>query len=326
MDRIDRQLLDLMQGQFPLVQRPFIELGRPLGLSEDEAIARVKGLKDQDIIRQIGPIYSSKHIGYHSTLAAFSVKPERLELVADQVSLHHGVSHNYSRDHEYNLWFTLTLPKEKDLHREIKRMAVTMDVGDYLFLPSLRTFRLGVHFDLSEKGVDQRKSEIKTESDHGEISDFSKDVIRETQGHLPLISKPFAPAAEALGISEEKLLKTLQGFMEQGILRRFAAVLRHRKAGFTANGMGCWVISAEEINSAGRLAAGFRSVSHCYHRPAYPPKWPYNLFTMVHGHSEDEVAREIEKIRKAIQPKRYRILYSVKEFKKERVRYFEETK
>ncbi len=326
MDNIDRQLLDLMQAEFPLVRKPFAKLGIPLGIDEDEVIRRVKKLTGEGIIRQIGPIYSSKHIGYHSTLAALSVEPERLRQVADEVSQHHGVSHNYARDHEYNLWFTLTLPKEKDLQVEIKRMAAILHISEFLFLPSLHTFRLGVHFDLSKNGSKYDKPKSQTLSTIAELSEFEKNVVRVTQGDLLLISKPFAPQSEALKITEEKLLKVLRNFDHRGIMRRFAAVLHHRKAGYQANGMGCWIIPEERIHSSGKQAAGFRSVSHCYHRPAYPPKWPYNLFTMVHGHNKHEVERDIDEIRKTIQPTGHTILYSIEEFKKERVRYFEETK
>lgn len=324
MDHIDRQLLDLMQYEFPLVQKPFAELGISLEIDEDEVIRRVKKLTDEEIVRQIGPIYSSKHIGYHSTLAAFSVDPERLNHVADEVSLHQGVSHNYARDHEYNLWFTLTMPREKDLQVEIERMAEGLCISDYLFLPSIKTFRLGVHFGMSQKNGSFNNQKPQAKSSITELTEYEKDVIRETQGDLLLISRPFAPQSDALGITEEKLLEVLRDFEHRGIMRRYAAVLRHRKAGYQANGMGCWTIPEERVSSSGMLASEFSSVSHCYHRPAYPPKWPYNLFTMVHGHNKNEVEREIEEIRKAIQPIRYTILYSLKEFKKERVRYFEE--
>jgi hypothetical protein len=105
-------------------------------------------------------------------------------------------------------------------------------------------------------------------------------------------------------------------------MRRFSAVLRHRQAGFTANGMGCWVVPEARIVEAGQAAAAFTVVSHCYERPAYPPHWPYNLFTMVHGRTLDEVERIVERIHGKIGPLEHTILYSEREFKKHRVRYF----
>jgi DNA-binding Lrp family transcriptional regulator len=156
------------------------------------------------------------------------------------------------------------------------------------------------------------------------LSAFERAVVRATQGHLPLVPRPFAPAAARVGVGEEELLAVLRRFDRSGVMRRYAAVLHHRRAGFRANGMGCWVVPEERIVAAGEAAAAFRPVSHCYQRPAYPPGWPYNLFTMVHGREPAEVEETIERIGAVIEPHAYTILYSEREFKKERVRYFEE--
>jgi len=255
------------------------------------------------------------------------VLPSSAELareLAEQVSDHPGVSHNYARDHAYNLWFTLTLPSERDLEQGVGRIAAQAEVEDYLYLPALRTFRLGVRFDLSQTGsrLDRRRYPNQVEATP--LSPFEREVVRATQGHLPLAPRPFAPAAAEIGVTEEELLDVLQRFDREGILRRYAAVLRHRRAGFRANGMGCWVVPEERILAAGEAAAAFRSVSHCYQRPTFPPRWPYSLFTMVHGRERGEVEEIVEQIRETIEPEAYTILYSVKEFKKERVRYFEE--
>ncbi|MGD1992078.1 MAG: AsnC family transcriptional regulator [Anaerolineae bacterium] len=327
MDQIDRQLLDLMQGAFPLVPAPFAALGETVGLDEEAVLIRVRRLVDEDIIRQIGPIFSSRRLGYHSTLAAFRLAPERLEAVADQVSAHPGVSHNYARDHAYNLWFTVTLPGDQDLEAEVERVAAEAEVDDWLYLPSLRTFRLGVRFDLSEKGSGPtRQQRSRRDTEPAPLSDFEHAVVRATQGHLPLVPRPFGPAAAQVGVSEEELLDVLRRFDRDGVMRRYAAVLRHRRAGFRGNGMGCWIVPEERIVEAGEAAAAFRAVSHCYQRPAFPPRWPYNLFTMVHGQGRAEVEEIVERIRKVVDPEAYTILYSVKEFKKQRVRYFEEGK
>ncbi len=329
MDQIDRQLLDWIQRDFPLVSRPFFNLGEKLGIDEGQVLERVRRLTQDGIIRQIGPIYSASHLGYHSTLAAFSVKSARIDSVAERVSSHPGVSHNYARDHLYNLWFTLTIPGNQDLEQNITRMAHQCDIENFLHLPALRTFRLGVHFDLSGNSHNKKLPNPNQNPQTKVATDFEKAVIRATQGDLPLLAHPFAPAAKSLELSEEQLLDILRDFNQKSIIRRFAAVLRHRKAGFRANGMGCWAIPEDQINKAGETAASFDTVSHCYHRPAFPPQWPYNLFTMVHGHHRAEVEEQIEVIREALAeealiPQAQTILYSVKEFKKTRVRYFEE--
>ncbi len=324
MDSVDRRLLDLLQSDFPLVVQPFAALGVQLACSEGEVLTRVRRLKDEGIIRQIGPIFDSRRLGYQSTLAAFRVESDRLNPVAQRVSAHPGVSHNYARNHAYNLWFTLTLPGDQDLEESVGQMAAESGVEDYLNLPSLRTFKIGVRFDLADRPAarQERRSASRPRAPVS-LSPFEREVVRVTQGHLPLVPRPFRAAAAELGVTEEELLKILADFDRQGVMRRFAAVLRHRRAGFTINGMGCWVVPEARIVEAGEAAAAFRQVSHCYQRPAFPPRWPYNLFTMVHGQEQAEVEGVVEQIRRAIEPLEHTILYSVQEFKKERVRYFE---
>ena len=334
LDALDRRLLDLMQRGVPLVPRPFRALAQELGASEDEILARARRLKEVGIIRQIGPIFSSRRLGYQSTLAAFHVEPERIDTVADVVSAHPGVSHNYSRNHFYNLWFTLTLTPEKSLEDEIDRIAAEAGVDDTINLPSQRRFKLGVHFAMSrDSGGDKggrtsssRKNragpERRQDSEIPAINDVERTVIRVLQGDMPIKARPFREPAEEAGLSEEALLRIADDLEERGVMRRFSAVLRHRRAGYTANGMGCWVVPEEAIVEAGRRAAAFPAVSHCYQRPAHPPHWPYNLFTMIHGRGRDEVEDIVARINREIDPFEHRVLYSQKEYKKERVKYF----
>ncbi len=323
MDTLDRRLLDLLQESVPLVPRPFEVLGRRLDITEGEALGRTKQLVERGIIRQIGPIFSSRRLGYRSTLVAFRVEPERLEQTAALISAHPGVSHNYSRDHVYNLWFTLTLPPERDVGDEVARLAEESDVRDYLNLPSLRLFKIGVHFRMS----DERRS-ARTESSGSRrelpapLAEFERDVVRALQGHMKLVPRPFDDVAADLGVTTEELLSTVRNLDRSGVMRRFSAVLKHRQAGFTANGMACWAVPEHRIVAAGTAAAAFPAVSHCYQRPPYPPRWPYNLFTMVHGRSRQEVEAVVQRIRAEIDPAEHTILYSQIQFKKERVRYF----
>jgi DNA-binding Lrp family transcriptional regulator len=323
MDPLDRQLLNLLQESVPLVPSPFAALGRELGLEEDEVLSRTQRLKEAGIIRQIGPIFSSRRLGYQSTLVAFHVEPERLEEVAALISAHPGVSHNYSRNHFYNLWFTLTLPPHQDVEDEIARLAEESSIDDYLNLPSLRLFKLGVHFDMSDKKTRPKEETSAPEAEpSAPLTDFERDVVRALQGHMPLVSHPFDDAAIELGVTTEELLRVIRDLDQRGVLRRFSAVLKHRNAGFTANGMACWVVPEGRIAEAGASAAAFPSVSHCYQRPAYAPRWPYNLFTMVHGRTRDDVEEVVERIHQEIGPVEHTILYSQREFKKERVQYF----
>ncbi|MCP4540203.1 MAG: Lrp/AsnC family transcriptional regulator [Chloroflexi bacterium] len=323
MDTVDRQLADLLQHSFPLSLAPFAILGQHVGLEEKDVLTRIRRMKDEGIIRQIGPIFDSRRLGYRSTLAAFCVEPDRLDEVAGRVSARSGVSHNYSRAHAYNLWFTLTMPAEQDVEGEIARLADECQVDGYLNLPATRTFKIGVRFDLSgNRPRDRITRQLSSPDDSVALSPFEQDLVRALQGHLPLVERPFWEAADRLGVTEKELLAQVQELGQRGVMRRFGAVLRHRRVGFTANGMACWVVPEDHIVEAGKTAATFPQVSHCYQRPACPPDWPYTLFTMVHGQKKEETEEVVRRIHQAIGPVEHFILYSLKEYKKERVRYF----
>jgi DNA-binding Lrp family transcriptional regulator len=320
----ERALLEQVQAEFPLVPQPFAALGQTLGLTEEDVLARVRRLKDRGIIRQIGAIFDTRRLGYQSTLVAFHARDSRVEEVAARISAHPGVSHNYARPHRYNLWFTLAVPSGQEVEDEIRRVAQQTSVDDWLNLPALRVFKLRTHFKLA--GGDGRTADTRAGA-KPQGRDFTRaDIpfVRALQQDLPLVPSPFAEAARRLGLTEQALLDRALALKASGIMRRFSAVLRHRRVGYTANGMACWVVPEPRIEEVGRFAAGYAQVSHCYQRPAYPPRWPYTLFTMTHGQTKAEVEAVVAEIAGQTGLDRYEVLYSTREFKKERIRYFEE--
>jgi len=156
------------------------------------------------------------------------------------------------------------------------------------------------------------------------IDTTDKKIISLIQGDLPLHPTPFAVLAERIGISEKWLIERIQELKEQGIVRRFGATLRHQEAGFRANAMIAWKAPEDRIDEAGTACAGFREVTHCYHR-APQKDWPYNLYTMVHGGSREECRHIAERLARAVNVSEYLILFSEKEFKKTSMAYFSET-
>jgi DNA-binding Lrp family transcriptional regulator len=148
-------------------------------------------------------------------------------------------------------------------------------------------------------------------------------VIRALQGDMPIVPEPYAPAAERLEVSQEHLLAHLEGMQERRLLRRVAAILFHRRAGFSANGMGVWNVPDERIMDLGPRMAAFRGISHCYQRPTYQD-WPYSVFTMAHGRSKDECDAILDSIAEFSGIHDRATLYSSTEFKKIRLLYFTE--
>jgi DNA-binding Lrp family transcriptional regulator len=324
LDALARVLLERMQIAFPLVPRPFAALGEGLGLDETEVLARVRQLKAAGIIRQIGAIFDTRRLGYQSTLVAFHVLDGAIEKVAAQVSAHPGVSHNYARPHHYNLWFTLTIPPQHQVDDEIRRLAQRAGVDDWLNLPALRVFKIRTHFKLADDKRNQNAGIAGQTAPQGRsFSTADIPYVRALQQDLPLVPRPFAETARRLGLSEDALLDRARELEAAGIMRRFSAVLRHRRLGYTANGMACWVVPESRIETVGQLAARHPQVSHCYQRPAYPPRWPYTLFTMIHGRTRDQVGEIVVQLAQETGLEQYEVLYSTHEFKKERVKYFE---
>ena len=146
-------------------------------------------------------------------------------------------------------------------------------------------------------------------------------MIRAPQGDMPVVPEPYAPAAAELGIAQEALLEHLESMQERRALRRVAAILFHRRAGFSANGMGVWSVPEERILELGPRMAAFRGISHCYQRPTYAD-WPYSVFTMAHGRSKEECDAILDSIAEDTGIEDRRTLYSSTEFKKIRLLYF----
>ena len=146
-------------------------------------------------------------------------------------------------------------------------------------------------------------------------------MIRALQGDMPVVSEPYAPAAAALGMPQQSFLDHLSAMQERGLLRRVAAILFHRRAGFSANGMGVWQVPDEQIADIGRRMAAVRGISHCYQRPTYAD-WPYSVFTMAHGRSKEECDAVLDAIAEKTGISERATLYSSTEFKKIRLLYF----
>ncbi len=325
-DELDKQILNEIQWKFPLIDRPYLEIARKYNISEEEVLKRISYLKERGLIRQINAIFDTRRLGYKSALIAFAVKKEEIERVANEINKYPGVSHNYERNHEYNIWFTLAVPPDKDIKSVLDRMASFDGVIKYRILPTLKMYKIGVKLDMINQ--DSEKPEPTEEFKEMnltkfELTEIDKDFIRELQKDIKIISEPFKEKAINLSISTKELFKKAHEFEKNGVMRRFAAILRHREAGFTANGMIVWNIPDEQVDEIGRKLAEYPQVSHCYKRPKYPD-WEYNLFSMIHSRTMEAAEKIAKEISQTIKINDYKILFSSREFKKERVRYFEE--
>jgi DNA-binding Lrp family transcriptional regulator len=326
LDELDKRLLNLMQGRFPIAPRPYARVAELAEISEDDAMARVQHLLDERIIRQVTPIFDTRALGYSSMLVAAKVDAENPHRAASVINAHPGVSHNYLRNHEFNLWFTIATEPGSPLGLEGTLDVLAREAGaeSVRQLPTLKLFKIRMDLEMEGSTEDLAKAAVAAdpvELDPQPYDDFDVEVIRALQGDMAVVPEPYAPAAAALGLTQDRFLDHLSGMRERGLLRRVAAILYHRRAGFSANGMGVWKVPDEDILRVGREMAAVRGISHCYQRPTYAD-WPYSVFTMAHGRSKEECDAILDSIAATHGISERATLYSSTEFKKIRLLYF----
>jgi DNA-binding Lrp family transcriptional regulator len=331
LDDLDRELLNAVQWDFPLDARPFAVLGERLGMTEPEVRARVQKVKDAGVLRQLSAIFDTRALGYNSALVAAKVEPDDIDDAAAVVSEHPGVSHNYKRNHAYNLWYTVAVPPGESLDEHIDTLHRDSGALVTRKLPTITLYKIGVKLDMTGQTAADAKSEVleherperRAEMPAPDLSELEVAAIRVVQHDLPVVERPFAAYAEQIGegVTEDDVLALLASFKERKLMRRFAAVMNHRSAGFKANAMGVWAVPESELGDIGPQMAGFAAVSHCYRRPTYDD-WPYSVFTMIHGRSARDCEATVDAIRTETGVDDYCLLWSIKEYKKVRLEYF----
>ena len=329
LDETDKRLMNLLQSSFPIDPEPFALVAAAAELELDDVLARTQRLLDGRIIREITPIFDTRALGYESMLVAAKVDSDNPQRAARIVNAHPGVSHNYLRTHDFNLWFTIATPPDSGLglHGTLEALMAETGAESMRELPTLTLFKINMNLEM-EKGTEALAAAAVEAAPPRELEAQPYDdddiaLIKALQGPMAAVERPYDAAAAELGIETEALLERLRTLVDRKILRRVAAILYHRRAGFSANGMGVWKVPEEEIMDVGARMASFRGVSHCYQRPTYED-WPYSVFTMAHGRSKEECDAVLDSIADdcGIGPDGRATLYSSTEYKKIRLHYF----
>jgi DNA-binding Lrp family transcriptional regulator len=329
LDDDDRRLMNLLQSTFPLAPEPFVAVAEAAEMPVDEVLTRTQRLLDGRIIREITPIFDTRALGYSSMLVAAKVDSENPHRAAKIINSHPGVSHNYLRTHEFNLWFTIATPPDSELGLEgtLRTLQELTRAESIRQLPTIVLFKINMNLEM-EGGTDKLAATaaepvVPRELDAQPYDDRDIAVIKALQGPMRATDRPYDEAAAEVGMSTDDLLSHLEGMTERKILRRVAAILFHRRAGFSANGMGVWRVPEEKIMETGARMASVRGVSHCYQRPTYED-WPYSVFTMAHGRSKEECDAILDGIadEHGLHDSDRAVLYSSTEFKKIRLHYF----
>ncbi len=316
------EILLKLQKDFPLEVRPFEVIAKQLKTSEQEVINTIKKQKENKIIRQTSAIFDTKSLGYNSSLVAFKLKDKHIDNAVDILNSHPGITHNYERNHSFNIWFTVaTSPNSVlGLEKTVQILFKLTKADDHIVLPTLKLFKISVKLDTTGKeAVKQKVAKIKKITIN--LSDKHIELIKLLQEDIDIVPEPFKHITQKLNISYDDFFDMINELKQSGVMRRFASILNHRKAGFNANAMVVWDIDETKAQIYGEKAAQYSAVSHCYLRPKYP-QWRYNLFTMIHGKTKEDTQKVINNIKQEIKAYEYMPLYSSREFKKIRLKYF----
>ncbi len=301
-DAINQSLINNYQHTFPLVSEPFANLARQLETDVVSVLKRVKALKKNGTISRIGPVFRPNTVGV-STLAAIAVPEQKIDYYAEIINGFRQVNHNYQREHDINLWFVLTAANQFELDVTISEIE-NQTGQSVLVLPMLKEYHIDLGFSLTHLNQNHRfsdKTRIKQPEKPQAITpnEFAsaKELIAAVQGGLPLVEKPYQALADQLNKSEAEVITELKQLIDQGAIKRFGVVVRHHEVGYRANAMVVWDVPDDEVDLVGEALGAEGCVTLCYQRPRVLPRWPYNLFCMIHGKDRDEVLSCIERLR-----------------------------
>ncbi len=313
------KLAKCIQKAFPIDIYPFRVLANEINSSETQVINQIKHWKKTNLLREISAIMEGSILGYDSALVCGKVPSSKISDVAKIISTHPTVTHNYERNHKYNLWFTIAIPSYMSLHSHLEILQVLTNIDKYHPLRKTKVFKRGVICDLITKSNYTERVDL---PDSFEGIDFSyKDIkiIRALQKDLPICQRPFKLLAENNYLKENDIIDFLKNHMAKAV-RRYVATFRHRNVGIKANGMVLWNIK-NNINEKGYILADSPEVSHCFARTTIPD-FRYNIYSMIHGPNMDYLKDIANKLAYKIGCKDYIILNSIAEYKKTRLRYF----
>ncbi len=321
MDAFDRTLLNDFQRGFPLCPQPFRVLARALRTSENSVLDALARLQREGKVSRVGAIFRPRTIGA-SMLAAMAVPESQLAEVAALVNAHLEVNHNYSRSHEWNLWFVVTAPDSAQLARTLDR--IESECGyPMIRLPLIEDYHIDLGFDLN--GAATPRMAARTPPAAGPLALGRKvpALVAALEAGLPLVPQPYADLGARAGMNEAAVIATLRTWVDAGIVARLGVIVRHHELGFTANAMTVWDVPDDLAGVLGRRLAAADCVTLCYRRARDLPRWRYNLYCMIHGRSHERVLAQIEWLREScgMLELPFAVLFSRQRFKQRGARY-----
>lgn len=317
----ERRLINDWQHGFPLCRDPFGALGQHTGLARDQVLAVLRQAQADGRISRIGGVFAHGS-GGDAVLVAMAVPPHRIDEVADAVSAHPGVNHNYLREHAINLWFVMTGADRGAVEAAVDGLERATGLSA-LRLRLLRPYRIDLGFDLRGNTASQPMRAAAGRPLATPMPPAQWPLARMVEAGLPLVARPFAQWAYALGDGEDRVTARLGQWLAEGRLKRFGVVVRHHELGFSANAMTVFDVPDDRVDACGLALAEQAGVTLAYRRTR-APGWPHNLYAMVHGTNREAVLAVIDRVTHAANlahcPRE--VLFSTRRFKQTGARRF----
>ncbi len=332
--QLQQDIINNSQKVFPLTSRPYKAIAEKLAqvniiTNELEVFQAIDGLHNQAVLSRVGPVFDHKKAGA-STLAALAVPPKNLDKIAGIVNQFEQVNHNYAREHAYNLWFVVTANDMVALNSTLANIELLTGLP-VLVLPMEASYHIDLAFSINVTGVESPTSNqentqitLKQNDTTTHLTEIEKIALRSTiEKGLPTHIHPYQVIAEQLVLTEQQVLMQISLWQEEGLIRRFGLVIKHRKLGYNANAMVVWNIPNDDMDAIALELAKCDPVSLCYQRPRRLPNWPYNLFCMIHGTDRALVLQQISQITEqlGLESIEKDILFSFKAYKQHGARY-----
>lgn len=321
----ESMVLNRIQTHFVFNKRPFKIIADELEITESEVISIVKKFREDGLIRDTSAIFNASSMGYDSALVAFKVKPKNVKKTAEFINTHPGISHNYLRKHSYNIWFTLSVLPNVSLEKTVEVIAKKTGAIDSVILRNEKLLKIGLMLNVGGKKNKKASKQIIKVAKAKPFTEVELEVIRLLQVDLPITEEPFDEIikAEKSSITVDEFVEIGNRLFENGVMRRYSSVLRHRKAGYKVNGMSVWKMNENlDSRSIEEIFKDEQAISHLYLRTVYPGRWEYPLFAMIHAHSDEELNEIVETLAKKSGLSEYSVLTTLEEFKKTRVKYY----
>ncbi|MDX2370896.1 MAG: hypothetical protein QNK36_21250 [Colwellia sp.] len=332
--QLQQDIINNSQKGFPLTSQPYKTIAEQLAqvnivTNEQEVFQAIDDLDSQEVLSRVGPVFDHKKAGA-STLAALAVPAKDLDKVADIVNQFDQVNHNYGREHDFNLWFVITASDMVALNSTIANIELLTGLS-VLVLPMEASYHIDLAFSINVTGVESLTSNqentrisLKQHDTTTRLTEIEKIALRSTiEKGLPTHLSPYQAIAEQLALTEQQVIMQISFWQEEGLIRRFGLVIKHRKLGYNANAMVVWNIPDEDMDGIALKLAKCAPVSLCYQRPRRLPDWPYNLFCMIHGTDRALVLQQINQITEqlGLESIEKDILFSFKAYKQHGARY-----